>query len=408
MRIRCKELLMAFVIMLGSNTMGTVGIYPSPTAKAIQAHHHLSETSFEWSFYNSVAFLFAIMGPFFTKFLLNRFGGKRRHTIFIIDVISTISWLLNCTTKLNIWAGIVSRGLLGISMGAFSSISPMYLIEISPPDASGFFGSLNQIGIVIGQCFFSLIGKFVDYMGLNFIGAAISFLQSILIWFIIESPSVKIPESSNSKINSSHESLFQKKYLNGIIIGVALMFFQQFSGINGILTNLSSIMTTAGLDLDPNYQSAISILSQLIAVFIGSLLIDKLGRKTVWILSSAISTVSLLVMALNEKFNWSSVLPLVCIFSYQLGFGLGLGPIPWFLIPEYFADDIRPAATMVCTISNWIFAFIIVMCFPEMKAKMEMFGVTLLFMVVCAVSTIFGAFKITEPERNNDGFELIQ
>ena len=41
--------------------------------------------------------------------------------------------------------------------------------------------------------------------------------------------------------------------MKGIIIGISMMFMQQFSGINGIFANLADIFRDAVLNLDPNY-----------------------------------------------------------------------------------------------------------------------------------------------------------
>lgn len=77
-------------------------------------------------------------------------------------------------------------------MGVYSSISPMYLVEIAPEGTSGFFDSLNQIGIVIGMVLFDFIAPSLSYMKLNYIGAAICALQAVLIWIVEESPSVNV------------------------------------------------------------------------------------------------------------------------------------------------------------------------------------------------------------------------
>lgn len=386
----------AFVIMLGSMINGNVGIYTSPTGSDIRKKHHLNDTDFQWTFYGSIAFLAAALGPFCTKFLLNKFQGKRRSTMFVISCFGCASWLLNCLTKISIYAGWVTRALLGITIGSYSSICAMYLVELAPEGTSGFFGSLNQIGIVIGQGLWSFLGPFIDYMGYNYFGAAASVLQAVLQWFIPESPDA----GADMQDEGPRVSVFQKKHFKNLMIGVVMMFMQQFCGINGILTNLTDIFKAAKLDLDPNYQSGISIVSQLFAVFIGSLLMDKLGRKVVWLLSSGICAAGCLIMGLNEKFDWSNVLPLICIFVYQLGFGLGLGPIPWFIVAELFEADVRPAANTACVISNWVFAFIIVMVFPEMKKSMKMFGSMIFFFVICVLSVLFGIFVVKEPSKD--------
>lgn len=406
------ELLQALVIMLAPFNFGVIIIYPNPAGADIRDRHHLSSTAFQWSFYNSVSCLFAIAGPFLTKLLLYLFHGQRKKTIFVIDIIAIVFWLLNYLTKVNIWAGIIIRAFLGIALGAYSSIGPMFLVEIAPKNSSGFFGTLAQIAIVAGQCFTDFIGSSINYLNLNFVGAGIAALQVILIWFIKESPVYKkLNEEENKALTEKNEEktkFLTKQNVKNLIIGISLTFFQQFAGINGILTNLSDIMSGAGLDIDPNYQAGIATSAQLIAAFIASFIIDKLGRKNVWCISSASAAVFLLIFALNEKFNWSNVLPLIMVFLYQLGFGLGLGPITWFLVPEYFDDKSRPTATMCCTISNWVFAFIIILVFPSMKSAMGLFGALMFFFAICIGSLIFGIFCIREPEKDNMEDDSIQ
>ncbi|KAK8872124.1 glucose import [Tritrichomonas musculus] len=390
------SLLYALVICLGSIVNGDVGVYTSPTGQKIREIHHLTDTDFRWSFYGSIAFLAAAVGPFATKFLFYLFKGKRKNTMFVIAVFSLFSWLLNCVTKVNIYGGWVARALLGVSIGMYSSICALYLVELSPDGYSGFYGSLNQIAIFFGQAIFSFLGPFMDYMELNYLAAAVSLVLSISIWFIPESPVVKL---NGNLVGEVKHSIFQKKYVKGIIIGICVMFLQQFSGINGIVANLADIFRNAGLELNPNYQSGISILSLFISSFIGSAMVDKCGRKFVWLLSSSFSFVGCFIMALNEKFEWSNILPLVCIFVYNFGFGLGLGPIPWFIVLELFDDEVREAGNTICVVFNWIFAFVIVMSFPEMKKSMGMFGVMIFFSVVCILAILFGLIIIKDNRK---------
>lgn len=406
MKICIKELGYVMIILLGQFTFGMIMCYPSPTANEIRAIHHLSDKAAQWSFYNSVSSLFAIAGPFVTSGLLKAFHNSRRKTIFTLACSSVVFWLLNCLTKFNIWAGIVMRAFLGIIMGSFSTVDPMYIVEISPEEVSGFFGSLNQIGNVTGMIFFDFIGPSLDYLELNYVAAAIAALQAGLCWVIIESPVVeKLNNEEETKSNEhkqKKESLCQKKNLFGLFVGIAMMILQQFCGINAILTNLADLMDKSGLEMDGNYQGGIASLAQFIAVFISALIIDKIGRRTTWIISCSIITVFLLIFALNTKYNWSNVLPLICIFLYQLGFGLGIGPIPWFLIPEYFSDSVRSIATSIVVASNWISAFIIIFIWPSMNKGMGMFGSLLFFMFVGLAGVIFGALCIKEPKKEKN------
>lgn len=192
--------------------------------------------------------------------------------MFVIGVGALVSWLLNCLTKINIYGGWVARFLLGCTCGCFSSITAMYLIEIAPKGYEGFYGSLNTVGIFLAQALISFLGPFIDYMGYNYLCAAIALLLSISIWFIRESPLI----TQESLIeNKKKASILQKKYVKSLFVGGSVMFVQQFSGFSGILANLADIFRNAGLNFDLNYQSGIAILFLLFANLAGSVMIDK-------------------------------------------------------------------------------------------------------------------------------------
>ena len=127
---------------------------------------------------------------------------------------------------------------------------------------------------------------------------------------------------------------------------------------------------------------------------------DKFGRRAVWIISSVILIVFLLIFILYDKYNWNnSALPLVCIFFYEFGFGVGMGPIPWFIIPEYFSDAVRPLATTIVSSSNWIFSFIVIVSFPSMQKKMYLWGSMVFYLVVTILGLIFGIVYVSEPNQ---------
>lgn len=394
-----KELLYALVICLGPFNHGNIAIYPSPTAGEIRAIHHLKENALEWSFYNGVVSLTAIVGPFLTEFLLRLYKNSRKKTIFTLAVASSIFWLFNLITKVSIWAGIAARALLGFTLGGFSALSPVFLVEIAPKGESGFYGTMNMFSLVLATCIINFLGPHLNYLQLSIYASCIPLIQSILIWFIPDTKKNDDDDGNLEKQETNKINLCQKKYAKGLLIGLLMMFFQQMCGVNAIITNLVDLMKSSGLNFDPCYQAGIAQLSQLFAIFIGGTLVDKLGRKIVWMISTMIVTIFLLLFALNTKFEWSNILPLVSIFVYKFGFGLGLGPIPWYIVPEYFDYNVRALANEIVSAVNWAFAFIIIFTWPLMKESLGMFGSFLLFMVITFISFLFGLFVVTEPKQ---------
>lgn len=307
-----KNLAWAMVIVFSPMIFGLIVNYPSPTAKEVQALHGVAKDSFEWSMYNAVAPLCAIAGPTLTNTLLRVFRNSRKKTVFTIDCLGVASWLLNCVTKLNIWAGIGSRACLGLVMGALSAIGPLFLVEIAPEGESGFFGSLNQLFIVVGVLISCVCGASMSYFTLNFVGAVCCLLQAVLIWFIPESPAVERINAegggTGGSVPGKSVSICRKKYLIGVAIGVLMMVFQQFSGCSAIGTNLATLMSESGLkEINENYQAAIATSAQFFAVIVGALIVDRLGVKLVWIMSSAGCMIALAIYAFDDYFRWNQI-----------------------------------------------------------------------------------------------------
>lgn len=165
-------------------------------------------------------------------------------------------------------------------------------------------------------------------------------------------------------------------------------------------------MTEGGLNMNPNFQSTIAVASQFIAIIVEFFTVEILGRRNVWMISSAICGIGLLLLALNDEFEWSTVLPVICIFLYYFGFGFGIGSVSWFIVSEVFEVEARSAANSVCVIMNWIFAFILVMVFPSMKKTMKMYGTSIFFFCICVLSIVFGCYAIPDHGKeysSNEG-----
>jgi hypothetical protein len=224
--------------------------------------------------------------------------------------------------------------------------------------------------------------------------------MACLIWFCPESP---VAFQEQAETGGEKESLFQMKYLMPMIVSVLLMVFQQFSGINAILSNLSDLYTNAGVDLSPGYASVIPGMAQVIANLSTGMMVQKFGRKIIWNASFILMVISGILFSVSQwpgaGAKFPAWMPIAFIFIFLLGFGLGAGPIPWFLINEMFGDDVRPTAAQIITISNWICAFLVMQTFPEMVgSKMGLHGALLFFAVIAAAGVVFGIFYVKTPE----------
>ncbi|OHS99651.1 major facilitator superfamily transporter [Tritrichomonas foetus] len=435
MKIFSRQLLYALIVGLGSFTFGNVVAYPSPTAEEIRKLHNLTMSSLEWSFYSGAMALTAITGPFISGGLLKFFQGSRKKTCFVLSIACTACWLLNIITKLNIWAGIVARALLGFVIGAYSSITPMFLVEVAPEGMTGFYGSLNQFFLITASMLINFLGPSLNFIKLSIYCACYPLLECFLIWLVPEKQAAKYHQfndveispnsSSNANTNNNYinnkqnvseisntsqlndnrefkEVFCQSKNMPLLFIGIFMMIFQQFVGISAVVTNLADLMKESGLNLHHCYQAGIIQSAQLLAGVFSGLFVDKIGRKKMWCISGAIIVIFLLLFVLNNHFDWANILPLIAIYMYEFGFGIGLGPIPWYVIPEYFDYQNRPVAMGICSAVNWSCTFAIIFVWPLMRDGLGMLGSFVFFMSVGFVSFIFGVVFIKEPGKKGE------
>jgi MFS family permease len=389
----------ASVIMLGSVVFGyTMGFGLPAVSKegcGMRVLRPGSETFWQW--FSTLTSLTAVLGPIIAAFLLNRIG--RRTLFFANSVFSVIIWLLFLAVNKNSIAfSIVLRGFNGISIGIFSALAPLYLVEISPKESTGFFGSLNQLGIAIGFFLCYIISSArITWQALAGIGAIFPGLGAFLIWLVPESPAVNCDQLEYP--SELRPSLTSRTSLWKLFVGTLLMLFQQTTGVNMILLFLvnateSKVVVpgaTCTLDKELMY-SAFASLAQVVACLFGALLIEHLGRRFVW-------TLSLLAISVTDAAYAATFLAdekaaqnvrLIMIFVFLLAYGLGAGPVPWFLMPEQFETPLRAYAMSIIACVNWIFAFALIYVWEQIEG----YG-SWVFPVFAALSlggAIFGYF----------------
>lgn len=146
-------------------------------------------------------------------------------------------------------------------------------------------------------------------------------------------------ENEEQKANnlSIIEVLGRKASIRGLVICFGLMFFQQVSGINAVIFYSNEIFETAGTGI-ADIATIIVGLMQVIATFVASLIVDRLGRRILLLLSDSIMALCTLLLGVYffmqdrdkssvENLGW---LPIVSLCVFIVTFSIGFGPVPWY------------------------------------------------------------------------------
>jgi len=100
--------------------------------------------------------------------------------------------------------------------------------------------------------------------------------------------------------------------------------------------------------MEPNTSTIIVGIMSVIATYVSTLIVDRLGRKILLLSSIIVMAICTLLigaffyMKANE-YDVSSIglIPLTSMCVFIILFSLGFGPIPWMLIGEIFPAQIK-------------------------------------------------------------------
>ncbi|CAD7679421.1 unnamed protein product [Nyctereutes procyonoides] len=334
--------------------------------------------------------------------------------------------------------GMIGSFSVGLCQPLWQAFVPMYIGEISPTALRGAFGTLNQLGIVIGILVAQIFGLKVIMgteelwpllLGFTIIPAV---LQSTALPFCPESPrfllinrkeeenakeilqrlwgtqdvSQDIQEMKDESARMAQEKqvtvleLFRSRsYRQPIIISIMLQLSQQLSGINamrlynsfdqGEIGNIFMILASTLLLALPERQTSQKGDAPRTPTCSGDVRISGLAVALVF---NSIST------------NTNYFVCIGAILVFVAFFEIGPGPIPWFIVAELFSQGPRPAAMAVAGCSNWTSNFLVGLLFPSAAFYLGAY-VFIIFNGFLIVFLVFTFFKV--PEVHGRTFEEV-
>ncbi|XP_033640705.1 solute carrier family 2, facilitated glucose transporter member 8-like isoform X2 [Asterias rubens] len=445
------------VALLAALSMGFALGYSSPADVDLTKSGILNESEASW--FSSLLNIGAVMGGPIAGYLLGKMG--RKITLMMVSLPFVAGWVLlaACETVAPLYIG---RILTGIGAGMASLITPVYIAEMSSPQLRGLLGASFQLIITAGILIVYALGIAFNHVWLAITGGCLAALLVVLMLPMPESPRFYLIRHQREKaleilrwlrgpsadidaecrevedaLDNSNEKFSMKEFTNPslfkpLLISIALMIFQQCSGINAVMFNAKDIMAAAVTGISADVATVILAAVQVGATFLSVVLMDVAGRRillTVAGVSMAISSATfglyfqlkqgnhnngtnltgdfidgMLDGGSNEpNLSWLSLISLVV---YIIGFSIGWGPIPWLLMSEIFPSKARGAASAIATATNWMFAFIVTVSFKSMENALTDQGVFWLYSGVCVLSIIFVLLFV--PETKGKTLEEIE
>ncbi|EAT80651.2 hypothetical protein SNOG_12239 [Parastagonospora nodorum SN15] len=373
----------------------------------------------------------ALIGALFAGYLADKLS--RKYAIVVAVCVFTVGSILQ-TAAIEYAMLTIGRLIGGMGIGALATIAPLYISEIAPPEIRGALLVLQELSIVLGivvafwttygtrymagewawrlPFFLQMVPGFVLGVGIFFLPFSPRWLSAkgrddealqVLAklrraptndsrvfqeWCEIRAevtfkqevnrerhPELQAPTRSNRiKLElASWMDCFRHGCWKRTVVGVGIMFFQQFVGINALIYYSPSLFKTLGQNYEMQLLlSGIINCTQLVGVATSLWTMDRFGRRPLLLIGAGLMFICHLIIAvLVGKFGdrWASYavegwVAVAFLFFYMFSFGATWGPVPWAMPSEIFPSAYTFFAVF-CLLA-FIFTFF---CVPETAGK---------------------------------------
>jgi sugar porter (SP) family MFS transporter len=384
----------------------------------------------------------ATIGALIGGRLADRFG--RRMTLIGTALIFILGAVI-CAAATSLSMLVCGRVVVGLGIGLASTTVPVYISEVSPPNARGWQVSLFQLAITVGI----LAAYLVDYvfaegeawrwmLGLAVVPGAIlgagmlvlpesprwlakhqhpeaarAVLQRIRGTADVEPELRDIVDSlTHSEERGRWADILGAAVRPALVVGVGLAVFQQVTGINTVIYYAPIIIQSAGISsasgaiLATAGIGGVNVLMTIVAMW----LIDRVGRRPLLLTGVAgmILTLGILGFVFHRSAETGVVawVAVVTLMAYVAFFAISLGPIFWLLIAEIYPLKIRGVAEGTAAGANWISNLLVSMTFLTL---VELIGPSWTFWVygLLAIAAWIFSYRVV-PETKGRTLEEIE
>ncbi|KPJ06964.1 Facilitated trehalose transporter Tret1 [Papilio machaon] len=307
--------------------------------------------------------------------------------------------------------------------------------ECCDPEIRGRLGSLPTLSMSLGILISYVAGNWLYWRHLAFLSAVFCAALFLVLLPLPESPvwlkargldaepSIKWLQLSNRAVaivkdddkhtekapETEPKSLFTREVflssavMKPLIVGFALLIFQQFSGIDAVIFFTVEIFQSAGSKLDAMTATIIVGAVQLISNGVSTMLVDRAGRRPLLLLSAVTMCVSMASMGAAFYFqfeaeSWLGYLPIVSLVVFMLGFSLGFGGLPFLLLGELFPTQYRSQLSAMASAVNLLSMFTVIKSYHALEAVLTSAGTFWMYTAFCAMAFFFVLFMVPETK----------
>lgn len=187
-----------------------------------------------------------------------------------------------------------------------------------------------------------------------------------------------------------------------------MVVLRELGGQFAIFSYAAYFFRNAGVGLNPLTCTVLVGVMRLASTLACAALLDHAGRRsilTVGCSCCAISSAIGGVFLVGEIPGYSWV-ALIAVLSFVLGYGFGVGPIPWILIGELLPTPIRVVGASIVTFLFAAMQFIVGLMFPKLMEEVG-FGGGLIFFAVFNTFLLI-LIRMFLPETTSQSIHILE
>jgi sugar porter (SP) family MFS transporter len=328
------------------------------------------------------------------------------------------------------------RFIGGIGVGLASTVSPMYIAEVSPARLRGRLVVVNQLAIVIGLSLsvyvtylFSfgghwrwmfatmalpaavlLVGLFFVPRSPRWLAARGNFAEAFAVLAAINGRTQAERELKEIQEELGEESGGFRELLRpgvrlAVVIAVTLMVFSQINGVNMILLYAPTLFMEAGITDAPDailnsvYLTTWITLCTVVAFWLTA----RFGRRPILICGTLGMAAGHVLMFLRFAYALPTLVTLAGMFLAAGAFTLTLAPLGWVILSEIFPNRVRGKAMSLATLAMFSASYITVNAFPVVLDRFKAAfgnpgGTFLIFAGICVACSLFVWWALPETK----------
>jgi len=426
----------AVLCMLPSLSFGSMLAYVSvslPYYTNIRNDSNIYMDDEQSSWFVSLNQPIRMSGTLLATYLNEKLGRKK--TLILAAVTMVIGGCIN------FFATSFMMLMIGQQVSSFGSgigITPSYslLSDVSIIKLRGTLGSMNTLTTNAGYLYGLALGFFVPVSYLPIFVASPAMLFMVLIWLLTESPiwlakEGKTEEAENvlqklrgkkydvtpeikeilevvSQNENTKSSGFSKEVLKPAVLIVILFFFQSLSGADNLC--YFGLIIFKDQYIDEKYFALFYQLTITFGYLVSPILMARINRRPQFITGSVVHSFAMALLGATATnffpdFALKQYIPFLCITLLGLCYGLGVGPVPFVLMSEFFGVKNKSVGMAVGMVSRCTVSFAQLKVFVYVKSWIGMDGICFMHAIMNLLGALY-VFLVLPETRNKSLSEL--